>query len=46
MSLAKLRELSRIQERAALADSDPDFSARIREECRGLAERAANGGCA
>jgi hypothetical protein len=31
MSFAKLRKLSRIHERAVLADDDPDFSARIRE---------------
>jgi Domain of unknown function (DUF4105) len=31
MSFAKLRELSRIHDRAALADDDSDFSARIRE---------------
>jgi hypothetical protein len=31
MSFAKLRELSRIHDRAAMADDDPDFSVRIRE---------------
>jgi hypothetical protein len=31
MSFEKLRELSKIHEKAALADADPNFSARIRD---------------